>query len=72
MAKKKTKGNGKASRCPNMALAYKAFEEILADLCDCGHFDSEHVLERPKRCAAEGCKCPSFKRAFHMKVLPKA
>ena len=51
----------------NLKLAYEALHDCVKQLCQCGHFDSEHFMnKRYKPTNCNGCACPKFKQAYKM------
>jgi hypothetical protein len=63
-----------SERVINSKLSMQALQEVVADLCECGHFSSEHYTSESKdgrykaaNCAE--CECPRFKRAYQVTRL---
>ena len=59
-----------SKRVINLEGALNAIQETLANLCECSHFDSDHLLNskfKPINCAE--CACPRFKIAFKLERI---
>lgn len=55
----------------NLALALEAVTELVADICQCGHLNSEHFLDkRLKAVNCSVCPCPKFGVAFIVTTEP--
>ena len=72
MAKKAVKPIVK-KRVINNALALETVTESLAQVCECGHLSSEHMLKKHKDTFVEvecgECECPKFKQAYKLEVI---
>lgn len=58
--------------------ALREARETIAQLCECGDFNSDHygpydaALNATGECGADGCKCRKFKRDKGLQVMRRA